>query len=120
MEDLFFQQPVECFRTCIVFHCEYSQKRGPKLCRLFRKIDRGIHGVDRFPNLFYPELYLMQGGYRAFFSEFPDLCMPMGYIPMTHPDFREQLRHEGSLERRFWKSYQRKTQPKLHTRRRVM
>ena len=32
-------------RTIIVFHCEFSQKRGPKLWKTLRELDRRINYV---------------------------------------------------------------------------
>ncbi|XP_064176919.1 cell division cycle 25 homolog d isoform X2 [Anguilla rostrata] len=75
-------------RKLIVFHCEYSTERGPRLYRNLRKLDRGL---NVYPQLFYPELYVLDGGYKEFYSQFPGLCEPSGYVPMLHRDFREQL-----------------------------
>ena len=36
-----------------------------------RETDRGKNGMKNFPQLFYPELYLLDGGYKAFFNEYP-------------------------------------------------
>jgi len=36
--------------------------------RYLRKEDRTIHGIMKFPKLYYPELYLIEGGYKAFFE----------------------------------------------------
>lgn len=63
---------------CIVFHCEFSQNRGPTLLRLFREYDR--HHND-YPNLSFPDIYLLEGGYRQFYDMMPDLCYGK-YIPM--------------------------------------
>ncbi len=35
-----------------------------------RKIDRERNGIN-FPSLYYPELYLLVGGYKAFFEKYP-------------------------------------------------
>lgn len=35
-----------------------------------REIDRKKNGVA-FPKLYYPELYLLEGGYKAFYEQFP-------------------------------------------------
>ena len=52
----------------LIFHCEFSQKRGPRALRFLRKIDRQ---QNTFPNLTYPEVYLLKGGYENFHSSFP-------------------------------------------------
>nr|XP_014343172.1 PREDICTED: M-phase inducer phosphatase 1-like [Latimeria chalumnae] len=54
-------------RTIVIFHCEFSSERAPKLCRYLRKLDRN---ANVYPRLFYPEMYILKGGYREFFGEF--------------------------------------------------
>ena len=76
---------------CIIVHCEYSQNRGPTLLRLFREFDR--HN-NEYPKLSYPHLYLLEGGYRRFYKEFPEMCVG-GYIPMRD----EQFVNSGDLRR---------------------
>ena len=34
-----------------------------------RKVDREKNGMD-FPKLYYPELYLLSGGYKAFYNKY--------------------------------------------------
>ncbi|KAK3511271.1 hypothetical protein QTP70_034687, partial [Hemibagrus guttatus] len=48
-------------RKLIVFHCEFSSERGPRLCRYLRELDRAVN-AQTYPHLLYPELYLMEGG----------------------------------------------------------
>ncbi|XP_060754293.1 cell division cycle 25 homolog d [Neoarius graeffei] len=77
-------------RKLIVFHCEFSSERGPRLCQYLRELDRAVN-AQTYPHLLYPELYLLQGGYKHFYSCCPELCEPHGYVPMRHSDFREQF-----------------------------
>lgn len=65
-------------KNCIVFHCEFSQNRGPTLLRLFREYDRHH---NEYPNLSYPDVYLLEGGYCHFYDQMPEFCVG-GYIPM--------------------------------------
>jgi len=44
-----------------------------------RKHDRD---QNCYPNLHYPELYLLDGGYKAFFENHQELCEPQKYLPM--------------------------------------
>lgn len=78
-------------RQILVFHCEFSSERGPKLSRLLREKDRQIH-ILQYPALKHPEIYVLEGGYKAFYEEFRDLCTPQGYIPMRHKDYEAELR----------------------------
>jgi hypothetical protein len=66
-------------RVLIVFHCEFSQSRGPDYFSGFRELDRTLH---TYPKLTYPEAYVLHGGYNAFYSAFPKLCGD-GYVRMT-------------------------------------
>ncbi|NWW37206.1 MPIP2 phosphatase, partial [Panurus biarmicus] len=75
-------------RVIIIFHCEFSVQRGPKMCKFLRKRDRSCH---EYPQPHYPEIYVLKGGYREFF-QFPSHCKPRNYRPMEHPAFKEELR----------------------------
>ncbi|KFB42097.1 AGAP003301-PA-like protein [Anopheles sinensis] len=78
-------------RHIVVFHCEFSSERGPKLSRFLRNHDR-ILNADSYPALHYPEMYLLHGGYKEFFREHADLCDPIAYRPMLDPQFGNEYR----------------------------
>ncbi|XP_041320491.1 uncharacterized protein LOC121352021 isoform X5 [Pyrgilauda ruficollis] len=84
-------------RVIIIFHCEFSVERGPRMCKFLREKDRSCH---EYPQLHYPELYVLKGGYREFFFQFPGHCEPRDYRPMEHPAFREELRKFRGQRRR--------------------
>ena len=48
----------------LIFHCEFSSKRGPALFDWFRKYDRKLKGEAVYPSLFYEHMYIMRGGYK--------------------------------------------------------
>ncbi|EDL76240.1 cell division cycle 25 homolog C (S. cerevisiae) (predicted), isoform CRA_a [Rattus norvegicus] len=75
-------------RVIIVFLCEFSSERGPRMCRSLREKDRAL---NQYPALYYPELYILRGGYRDFFPEYMELCEPQGYCPMLHQDHQAEL-----------------------------
>ncbi|XP_032106283.1 M-phase inducer phosphatase 3 isoform X3 [Sapajus apella] len=75
-------------RIIIVFHCEFSSERGPRMCRFLREEDRSL---NQYPALYYPELYILKGGYRDFFPEYMELCEPQSYCPMHHQDHKAEL-----------------------------
>jgi rhodanese-related sulfurtransferase len=79
-------------RTIIIFHCEFSSERGPKMCRLLRKMDRDAH-KDCYPSLHYPELYILKGGYKDFHERHLELCFPRAYKPMLHPDHVNDVKY---------------------------
>jgi rhodanese-related sulfurtransferase len=79
-------------RTIIIFHCEFSSERGPNLLRFLRNQDRAANR-DAYPKLFYPELYLLEGGYKAFYETHENYCEPKMYKPMLHADHAQDLKH---------------------------
>ena len=88
-----------------VFHCEYSQERGPRLLnvrclpavrfvsapqqcfQLLREMDRKI---NQYPTLSYPQLYILDLGYKNFF-ETHLYCCSGGYVPMKDQHFKSDL-----------------------------
>ena len=51
----------------LIFHCEFSSERAPKLAKLLRSRDRQ-HNAQRYPRLFFPEVYIMHEGYKSFYE----------------------------------------------------
>ncbi|KAM5298209.1 M-phase inducer phosphatase 3 [Ctenodactylus gundi] len=90
--DFFLKKPIVPLdiekRIIIVFHCEFSSERGPRMCRSLREDDRAL---NQYPALYYPELYILKGGYRDFFLEYMELCEPQNYCPMHHQDHQAEL-----------------------------
>ena len=78
-------------RAVLLFHCEFSQARGPRMMALLRELDRE-RNEERYPRLDYDQMYLIHGGYKQFHAERPDLCEPHGaYVPMLHPRHAAEL-----------------------------
>lgn len=88
-------------KTILIFHCEFSQKRGPNLYRTLRRQDRAC---NIYPNLHYPEMYLLEGGFKKFYENSNEaLCEPRAYISMfdkNHDDACKELtrRHKRDCE----------------------
>lgn len=95
-------------RTALILHCEYSAHRAPIMARHIRHSDRS-YNVDQYPVLTYPDLYILDGGYRAFFAEHQSLCYPQNYVQM---DSKE---HEFACERGLGKVKQRVKLDRAHT-----
>jgi M-phase inducer tyrosine phosphatase len=57
----------------LIFHCELSCDRGPRMASMFREIDRQMN-VRRYPQLFYPQAFILNGGFRDFFASYPEEC----------------------------------------------
>lgn len=83
-------------RHIIIFHCEFSSQRGPKLMRLLREKDRQI---NKYPDLLHPELYLLDGGYKNFYEKFKGYCVPQSYKPMKSRNHRDELRRYAKRRR---------------------
>ncbi|XP_052792009.1 M-phase inducer phosphatase 1-like [Mya arenaria] len=87
------QKPVaDDKRHVLIFHCEFSSERGPKMYRFLRAQDRMLNS-DSYPRLNFPEVYLLHGGYKAFFNKYQGLCDPISYKPMLHENHVADLRH---------------------------
>ncbi|XP_064601234.1 M-phase inducer phosphatase 1-B-like [Liolophura sinensis] len=78
-------------RFVLIFHCEFSSERAPKLSRFLRKMDRDAN-KECYPKLFYPEMYLLDGGYKNFFRSQKDMCTPPSYVPMHDAGHKEDMR----------------------------
>ncbi|XP_037097876.1 M-phase inducer phosphatase 2 [Syngnathus acus] len=102
VEDFLLQTPVVPLcpdkRIIVMFHCEFSSERGPRMCRYVRERDRSMND---YPKLHYPELYVLKGGYKEFFPLFQMQCEPESYRTMMDEDFREDLRN-CRLRSRSW------------------
>ncbi|XP_059561624.1 M-phase inducer phosphatase 2 isoform X1 [Myotis daubentonii] len=85
-------------RIILIFHCEFSSERGPRMCRFIRERDRTIND---YPSLYYPEMYILKGGYKEFFPQHPTFCEPQDYRPMNHEAFKDKLR-TFRLKTRSW------------------
>ncbi|THU90694.1 hypothetical protein K435DRAFT_672666 [Dendrothele bispora CBS 962.96] len=71
-------------KTILIFHCEYSAKRGPTFAKHLRSKDRAMNN-HVYPKVHYPELYILEGGYSAYFKRSPQHCEPQGYVSMDDP-----------------------------------
>ncbi|XP_073092976.1 M-phase inducer phosphatase 2 isoform X4 [Manis javanica] len=85
-------------RIILIFHCEFSSERGPRMCRFIRERDRA---ANDYPSLYYPEMYILKGGYKDFFPQHPTFCEPQDYRPMNHEAFKEELK-TFRLKTRSW------------------
>uniref|UniRef100_A0A8D1K9F0 protein-tyrosine-phosphatase n=1 Tax=Sus scrofa TaxID=9823 RepID=A0A8D1K9F0_PIG len=67
-------------------------------CRFIRERDRASND---YPSLYYPEMYILKGGYKEFFPQHPTFCEPQDYRPMNHEAFKEELK-TFRLKTRSW------------------
>ncbi|SCV05697.1 LANO_0H13190g1_1 [Lachancea nothofagi CBS 11611] len=66
----------------MVFHCEFSSYRGPIMASHLRNCDRMLN-YDNYPKLHYPDILIVEGGYKSFFDKYSDRCFPPRYIGMN-------------------------------------
>lgn len=84
--------PIEAVRQdrkLVVFHCEFSSHRGPLKAIELRKIDRHICS-EYYPNLYYPEVLILEGGYKEYYESEKTLDRSLSYIEMDHPSFIDE------------------------------
>lgn len=72
-----------CLFNVVIFCCRY---------RFLRKEDRQRNQRD-YPMLSYPEMYILEGGYKKFFEKFSTMCNPVAYKQMLDPNHGEDLKH---------------------------
>lgn len=69
-------------RVLLIFHCEYSAHRGPRMAMQLRNLDRQAN-LSRYPLLHYPDIAILDGGYSHFFAQHTDRCYPQQYVEMN-------------------------------------
>ncbi|KAG8733392.1 cell division cycle- protein [Ceratobasidium sp. 423] len=94
-------------KDVLVFHCEFSAKRAPTFAKHLRSRDRALNSHS-YPNVHYPEVYIMAGGYNQYFKEKPSQVEPpFSYVQMDDPSYLHS-RHSDLNNFRRWertKSY---------------
>jgi len=94
-------------RLAVIFHCEFSSKRGPFAWQKVRELDRGYNA---WPTLQYPDIYLLDGGYKNFYKNNPSLCegkSDVKYVSMLDKEFKPQLQlHRREENKRLLKRSQ--------------
>jgi rhodanese-related sulfurtransferase len=97
VESILFKEPAREHR-CIIFHCEFSSERAPRMALHVRNRDRLLNAA-RYPFLFYPEIYILEGGYKAYFDKHPEETLPPNcYVPMRDPACKVKLQLHQKLK----------------------
>ncbi|KAJ1961460.1 m-phase inducer phosphatase [Dipsacomyces acuminosporus] len=91
LEQMLLDKPASNKRTVVILHCEYSIQRAPSMASHLRRRDREVN-MHRYPYLHYPEIYVLKGGYRNFFSQHKSLCEPQNYVEMNDQAFTVDCR----------------------------
>ncbi|KAH7340966.1 Rhodanese-like domain-containing protein [Rhizoctonia solani] len=87
-------------KDVLVFHCEFSVKRAPTFAKHLRSRDRALNSIS-YPNVHYPEVYVMAGGFNQYFKEKPVLEPPFSYVQMDDP-VHLRARHNDLNNFRKW------------------
>ncbi|KAL7752826.1 m-phase inducer phosphatase [Sorochytrium milnesiophthora] len=77
----------------IIFHCEFSSQRAPQMAQDLRNKDRKFN-EHNYPSLFYPELYVLEGGYKDFFLTHKEHCTPQEYVTMHDRGYIKECRQQ--------------------------
>lgn len=67
----------------LIFHCEYSAYRSPLMASHLRTCDRNLNAAN-YPNLYYPNVLVLDGGYSRFYNAASHRCVPQNYVEMNH------------------------------------
>lgn len=66
----------------LIFHCEYSAHRGPRMAMHLRNLDRHAN-ISNYPHLSFPDIVILEGGYSKFFNSHFTRCFPQKYVAMN-------------------------------------
>ncbi|KAJ3124551.1 Jouberin [Nowakowskiella sp. JEL0407] len=99
LTDLFLNPATKSEKTAIIFTCEFSSQRGPRMALYLRDQDRKLN-YHSYPELYYPDVYILKGGYREFYAKYKSHCIPQKYIEMSHDDYRTELKRGMSVYKR--------------------
>lgn len=89
--------------STIIMYCEFGVQRSRALQSAFRDYDRAQH-THNYPNLSYPNVYVIERGYKEFFQCHPELCVG-GYVQMRDRQFLQELRSVCCENRALWDNY---------------
>jgi len=100
VQERFINIPKVVSRKVIIFYCEFSSKRGPTTLRYLRELDRKANLVS-YPRLDYPNLYLLDGGYKKIYEYSSLYCEPQQYVTMRDKKFKEE-KQKGMTALKSW------------------
>ncbi|KAH8675940.1 rhodanese-like domain-containing protein [Xylariales sp. PMI_506] len=94
-----FETPMEG-KVLLIFHCEYSAHRAPMMARHIRSQDRTVN-AEYYPKLTYPDVYILDGGYSEFFTQYQHRCYPQSYVEMNAEEHASTCEREmGKLQQK--------------------
>eukprot|EP01084_Bolivina_argentea_P035580 65981_1 len=84
-----------------IFHCEYSQKRGPRAASFFRNIDARLNQMT-YPNLCFPHCYVLEGGYKGYYNT-NHVSNSLTYVSMFDAKFKSKCITDTALDQKHWR-----------------
>ncbi|GMT09185.1 hypothetical protein PFISCL1PPCAC_482, partial [Pristionchus fissidentatus] len=79
-----------------IFYCEYSQKRGPGMAHALRSFDRR-RNMDRYPEVNFDVMYLLECGYRNFFQEFNKSKAELFSVHCNYVEMKKEMKELGKF-----------------------
>jgi M-phase inducer tyrosine phosphatase len=58
----------------------------------FRSQDRLLNS-GTYPNLYYPNVFILNGGYKDFYALNKEYCYPQAYVEMDDASYRAECKH---------------------------
>eukprot|EP01084_Bolivina_argentea_P035579 65980_1 len=83
-----------------IFHCEYSQKRGPRAASFFRNIDAKLNQMS-YPKLCFPHCYVLEGGYKGYYNT-NHISNSLTYVSMFDEKHQKKYKQDTALEQKLW------------------
>lgn len=68
--------------------------------------------ADNYPALFYPEMYVLEGGYKDYFEHNSSLCVPCQYISMHDERFVVENQESFKKYKQAWKLQKQRSNPR--------
>ena len=90
LQEFFLNFSLIGLEVAVILHCEFSVKRAPKNFKVIRGEDRK-RNLIRYPQLTFPNLYILKGGYSKFYRDFPEFCFPQCYVKMKDKKYAREL-----------------------------
>mmetsp|Transcript_46330 Transcript_46330/g.119572 ORF Transcript_46330/g.119572 Transcript_46330/m.119572 type:complete len:158 (+) Transcript_46330:675-1148(+) len=77
-------------------------------CSFLRKLDREIHSLS-YPRLYYPNIYVLDGGFSQFYERYPNYCKGC-YVRMEDSRYTEECKKERMKRRQMTKEREKQEQ----------
>ncbi|CAD8079441.1 unnamed protein product [Paramecium primaurelia] len=99
IESIFFKQ-IPTVKPVIVLYCEFSEKRSVQIYKQIRNTDRNL---NQYPNLHYPDLYILNKGFSNYSLEYPSQIQGK-YIRMDSKEYSTQYKEQKCQTDNQWNS----------------